>query len=229
MKSQKAQTGIALVILGVIAIIAVIGLVLLFTNASAQGAAIGVSYGDDRGIATTYPAPTIGGPAVAYPAYSASSVTKTARTPAFIVSAKFAGVNTGYADLQQVYGCEWSIMTGSKVGVPHDQFNCYSVPNVQGSGDATGMYPRSSSAEPRVPKYESPYMGKLGGDMYCYANSNGAEGQVSNAEDLVRMNLVNIVNSGKGNSEGYTWTTTTMNGKTVPVCWVSSEAFPFPQ
>lgn len=72
-------------------------------------------------------------------------------------------------------------------------------------------------------------MGNFGGDMYCYANSNGAEGQVPDAENQVRMNLVNLVKSGKAKSEGYSWTTTTMNGKEVPVCWVSSEAFPFPQ
>ena len=89
---KRGQTGIGLVLLGIIAIIAVIGLVLLFTRASAPDAAvvnyggypqtssgIGSSYnwgypGEGRGIAPTRATPQWlprGAPEVQYPATAA--------------------------------------------------------------------------------------------------------------------------------------------------------------
>jgi len=240
MKSQKGQTGIALVILGVIAIIAVIGLVLLFTRASnPQGAAltelaIGNVYGSqggERGISSTYPSPEYypGTPAVSYPGYKfypAAVQTRGSRTPAFIVSGKYGG--GGYASIEDVYGCEWSLITGAKMSVPHDAFNCYAVPNKGPSeqGEVVGNYPPDSAAEARPTR---DYMGKQGGDMYCYANSIGAEQQKPNSEDLIRENILTQVVEANAGQDRYAWTTANINGKTVPVCWVSAKAYPFDQ
>jgi hypothetical protein len=237
---KKGQQGVGLVILGVIAIIAVIGLVLLFTRASqpAQGAlltdlSIGNVYGGGpkygaEGIANTYQTQAYlpGVPQIAYPAYQpypGGVSTRGARTPAFIVSGKYA--YGGFASLEDVYGCERDLTVGAKIGVPHDQFNCYAVPNKAGSM-AQGFYPPASAAQARP---DQDYTGKLGGDMYCYANSLGAEQQVPNAEDKVRENiLIQVVRNPTG-MEKFDWTTVMVNGKEVPVCWVSAKTFPFNQ
>src|SRR3990172_1693712 len=237
---KKGQTGIALVILGVVAIIAVIGLVLLFTRASkpAQGAlltdlSVGNIYGGGpqygaEGIANTYQTQTWspGVPQIAYPAYvgyPGGVSTRGSRTPAFIVSGKYA--YGGFASLEDLYGCERDLTVGSKIGVPHDQFNCYAVPNKAGS-QATGFYPPDSAAQSRP---DQGYLGKLGGDMYCYANSLGAEQQVPNAEDKVRENILITVVQNPTGVEKFGWTTVLINGKDVPVCWVSAKTFPFNQ
>ncbi|MEM3154325.1 MAG: hypothetical protein QW165_02025 [Candidatus Woesearchaeota archaeon] len=249
---KRGQIGIALVILGVIAIIAVIGLVLLFTRASkeAQGAllydlSIGNPYGSQggaQGIAPTFPTEQyqrFGGggyqirtPVKEVPGYitypTAVIDTKGTRTPAYIISARFEeGERSGFATIADSYGCEWSLITGAKMGVPHDAFNCYQVPN-KGvpQGPAVGYYPPDSSAEPRPIKSD---LGNQGGDVYCYANSYGAEAQIPDSEDRVRLNVLNAVKSGKANYGNYEWTTTIVNGKEVPVCWISAKTFPFPQ
>ena len=75
---QKGNVRLGLVILGVVAIIAVVGLVLLFTRASSEGAAVSYgmpNYGDslggvgrsytwgtERGLGETYPVPKVTGP-----------------------------------------------------------------------------------------------------------------------------------------------------------------------
>ncbi len=251
---KRGQTGIALVILGVIAIIAVIGLVLLFTRASnTQGAAlldlsIGNAYGGGQnpgeiGIAPTYPTAEydrssgggyqIRAPVREVPGYgpiypTAVIDTKGSRTPAFIVSGKYDGYRTGYASLSDVYGCERDLnMAG--VPVPHDLFNCYQLPDKgpTAGGEVTGFYPPVSSAEPRPPKED---LGNLGGTMMCYANSVGAE-QTSpyNSEDLIRQNIITKLIDNSAGVEKYDWKTTNVNGVTVPVCWISAKAFPFPQ
>lgn len=237
---KKGQTGIALVILGVVAIIAVIGLVLLFTRASkqAQGAAlldlsIGNSYGSGpqygaEGISNTYPTEAYapGVPQIAYPAYRpypGGVSTRGSRTPAFIISGKYA--YGGFASIEDLYGCERDLTVGSKIGVPHDQFNCYAVPNKAGS-QATGFYPPDSAAQARP---NQDYTGKLGGDMYCYANSLGAEQQVPNSEDLIRENILITVVGNPTGMEKFDWTAVSINGEDVPVCWVSAKTFPFNQ
>jgi hypothetical protein len=248
--SNRGQTGIALVILGVIAIIAVIGLVLLFTRASkeAQGAllydlSIGNAYGSqggEQGISPTYPTSQYeryggGGYSVRTPVkevpgynYYPTSVidTKGTRTPAYIISGRFEeGARSGFATIADSYGCEWSLITGAKMGVPHDGFNCYQVPNKGSPRPATGFFPPDSSAEPRPVKDD---LGNQGGDVYCYANSYGAEQQKPDSEDLVRENILNAVRNGVTN-ERYEWSITTVNGVEVPVCWISAKTFPFPQ
>lgn len=238
--SNKAQTGIGLVILGVVAIIAVIGLVLLFTRASTpQGAvltelSIGNSYGGGNvpgeGIAPTYPSPTYvpGAPAIAYPSkpYPTAIMTHGSRVPVMIVSAKFGGQRTGFATIVDVNACNWALQQGPKLKQPNHQLNCYQVPNMGGSGDASGNFPTDSAAEARVPK---DWRGNYGGDVYCYANSFGAEGQIPDSEDRVRENILNAVRYGSANTNGNEWTTTIANGKEVAVCGISKEAFPFPQ
>lgn len=251
---KRGQTGIALVILGVIAIIAVIGLVLLFTRASkeAQGAAlldlsIGNTYGGgqnpgEMGIFPTYPTAeyyrsegggyTVRSPVQQVPGYGPAYPTgvidtKGSRTPAFIVSGKYDGQRTGYASLSDVYGCERDLnMAG--VPVPHDLFNCYQVPNKgPTTNEASGFFPPDSSAENRPNKGD---LGNQGGDMACYANSVGAE-QTSpyNSEDLIRENIITKLVYNNAGVEKYEWKVTNVNGVTVPVCWISAKTFPFPQ
>ena len=65
--------------------------------------------------------------------------------------------------------------------------------------------------------------------MYCYANSIGAEQQKPNEEDLVRENILQGVVAANANQDRFAWTTTTINSKTVPVCWVSAKEFGFDQ
>lgn len=253
---KKGQIGIGLVILGVVAIIAVIGLVLLFTRASkVEGAlltdlSIGSSYGTETmpglGISEVYTTPEYiryqggGGapmqPEVAYPTANyyqnyqtyPSVNTQGTRTPAFIVSAKYAeGARSGFATLEDMYGCEYDLIRIG-IGVPHDLYNAYSVPNKAGTSQATGLYPPSSSAEPRPTK---DYIGKIGGDMYMYMNSVGAEQtmQGKSSEDLNRELILTKLVYGNVGTAKYEWTSVMMNGKEVPVCWVSAKTFPFPQ
>jgi hypothetical protein len=65
--------------------------------------------------------------------------------------------------------------------------------------------------------------------MYCYANSIGAEQQKPNSEDLIRENIIAHLIEANAGQDRYVWTTTNINGKTVPVCWVSAKTFPFDQ
>ena len=241
---KKGQTGIALVILGVVAIIAVIGLVLLFTRASqSQGAlltdlSIGNSYNGEagQGISPLYPTTQYissrnyavpVNPERAYPAYmqySSAVTTKGTRVPAFVISGRFAG--GGFASLEDIYGCERDLTLGPKIGVPHDMFNCYAVPNKGQTEEVEGWYPPASSASARPPEGD---IGKTGGDMYCYANSLGAEQQVADSEDKIRENILITLVDGTTGVEKYDWGSVTINGKRVPVCWVSAKTFPFPQ
>lgn len=239
---KRGQQSIGLVILGVVAIIAVIGLVLLFTRASQNSGAlltdlsIGNNYGtvnpdNAYGIANTYQTATnVMTPQQEYPApagyYPNAVATRGTRTPAFIVSGQFA--QGGYASIEDLYACETDLTVGSFIGVPHDQFNCYTVPNKGGTGaEVEGFYPRASSAYSRPPQDEG-MIGKTGGDMYCYANSLGAEQQKPNSEDMIRENVLSLVDS-PSKEVSQDWGETRVNGKRVAVCWVSARNFPFPQ
>jgi len=241
---KRGQQSIGLVILGVVAIIAVIGLVLLFTRASdSQGAllsdlSIGNPYDSvpaapGYGIANVYDTPT--GPAapqVSYPysastgiPYNAGMETAGTRTPAFIVSGKYA--TGGYASIEDLYACETDLQVGPWVGVPHDQFNCYAVPNKGSTGrEVEGHFPQASSAYARPPQDQ---IGKLGGDMYCYANSVGAEQQKPNSEQLVRENILRSLVDAPVHELAHEWSSAMVNGVRVPVCYVSKLNFPFPQ
>ena len=237
---KRGQTGIGLVILGVVAIIAVIGLVLLFTRASREGAlltdlSIGNTYQTvnpdvDSGISQVYVTPSgPRAPQVVYPAgpgyYPSAVQTKGSRTPSFIVSGRYT--TGGFASIEDLYACERDLMTGPKIGVPHDMFNCYSVPNKGSTGaEVEGNFPGDSAAQARPPLEG---VGKLGGDMYCYANSLGAEQQVPNSEDLIRENVLTTLVDNKSGNERFDWSSVLVNGVRVPVCWASAKTFPFDQ
>jgi len=233
---KRGQAGVGLVILGVVAIIAVIGLVLLFTRASAQGKvisdlSIGNSYqGSEQGISYDYPTPqSPRAPDVNVPAptdWKTRGVeTKGSRTPAFIVSGRYA--HGGYASLEDLYGCNRDLQVGAKIPVPAQAFNCFAVPNKGTTdGGGVGYFPTDSAAQPRPPQS---IQGKLGGDMYCYANSYGSEQQVPDSEAKTRENIVITLVDHKSGVERYPWTSIMMNGERVAVCWVSAKTFPFPQ
>ena len=238
---KRGQAGIGLVILGVVAIIAVIGLVLLFTRASkeAQGAlltdlSIGNMYQGtgERGISEVYQTPgnpntpelTVPYGGMPYKPYPKAVQTKGTRTPSFIVSGHYT--QGGYASIEDVYQCEGDLNRAG-IGVPHDQFNCYTVPNKGATGqEVHGFFPPASSAYARPPEDT---IGKIGGDVYCYANSNGAEQQVPNAEDWVRNNVRTTLVESKAGQNKFQWSMASVNGIDVPVCWVSALTFPFPQ
>ncbi|VVB81310.1 Uncharacterised protein [uncultured archaeon] len=246
---RKGQVGIGLVILGVIAIIAVIGLVLLFTRASktAQGAmltdlSIGNAYGSGNvpglGIGETYPSPKFireqGGsvpaqPEIAYPAYVgkayATKSTSGSRTPAFVITG--VGAEGGFASIENIYACENDLIL-SGIPVPHDLYNAYTVPNKGVGTIATGWYPPDSSAEARPTR---DYIGKTGGDVYMYMNSVGSEQTMpdKSADDLNRELILTKLVYGDVSTARHPWSTVSINGKIVPVCWISKETFPFRQ
>ncbi len=231
---KRGQQGIGLVILGVVAIIAVIGLVLLFTRASAEGAAstelsIGNIYGGGNvpgeGIVT--PPDTVQyqpgyvpmAPQVSYPApVGYSRATHGTRTPAYVV--------LGYTSLEDLYGCNNDLTLAGIYA--NDMFNCFALPSKGStSGNAEGMYPPASSAYKRPATGD---LGKTGGDIACYRNSVGEEGQVANGEKLTRDLLLRKLVDGSGVSTAkHPWKATMINGERVPVCWVSQKEFPFPQ
>jgi len=164
-------------------------------------------------------------PELIYPAYAqypTAISTMGRRTPAFIVSGRFR--QGGFASIEDLYAAERDLMLAG-IPVPHNLFNCYVVPN-KGGTLATGRFPPASSAESRPTQG---YLGKTGGDVYCYANSVGAEQQVPNSEDLIRENLlIRLVDNDVG-VEKYDWGETYVNGKRVPLAWQSQKVFPFPQ
>lgn len=242
---RKGQTGLGLVILGVIAIIAVIGLVLLFTKASKpEGAAItelgvGNVYGggntDAYGIGDPTDVPYFvrgeygGQPAEQYPTgpyagYPNAVRTGGTRVPAYIISKRVVDGRKGFATIADAYGCEWDLINAGHF-VPHDLFNYYQVPNKAGGG-ATGGFTPSSSSEPRPTAGLS---GNYGGDVFAYANSVGAEQQVPDSEAKIRENILTRLVDGNVGEEKHEWTSVMVNGVRVPVCWISEKTFPFPQ
>ena len=197
---KKGQVNIGLVILGVTAIIAIIGLVLLFTRASTAGSAIGDIYGRPMGIAQPYQQlPVMETPYYPETVPVSGITTIGTRTPAFMIK--------GYTSIEDLYGCSDDLRP--VFGVVHDMFNCYTVPTYSPSREVKGYYPGASAAEKRLP---TSVYGKYGGDVYCYANA-------PYNDELVRQRI--IATTG--------WPTIIINGKNVPVCWVSKKTFPFRQ
>lgn len=225
---KRGQVSTGLVILGVVAIIAVIGLVLLFTRAGQEGAAVGDIYRTGQaGISHTYPVspnPTTGVypdtqyPAAGLPLTQTSTVGE--RTPAFIIAA-------GYESLEAMYACNQDLNVAAQIMNVEEAFNCYTVP-VKGVADAgAGMYPRASSAYAR-PNMGS--IGKTGGDVYCYATSTGAEQQKPKTEQMIRENILKSLVDRKDDQASTQWRAVMMNGVRVPVCPVAYEAdYVFPQ
>ncbi len=244
---KRGQQGIGLVILGVVAIIAVIGLVLLFTRASKpQGAllsdlSVGNSYGAGQsqggyGIGTTYPVPeymrTSGYQAPlyaqkSYPAYTqypGGVESQGSRTPGYVIAPMGDG---GYASLDESSACTTDVHLGAHILAPGDSFNRYQVPEEMGTPGVVGLYPGDSSAQSRISGGNP--LGNTGGWTYFFANSFGAEGQIPNSEDLVRERIVLSIKANNGMLGNHPWGIGTVNGKEVGICWVGANEFPFPQ
>ncbi len=229
---KRGQTGIGLVLLGVIAIIAVIGLVLLFTRASTSGGAvyypqqnavtqsgIGDNYGYNAGIGSTTGTPKSvpGQPMMSYPAPPGypGTTTKGARTPAFIVRHKGS---KGYASIENYYGCMTDLHAGAGILAPGDTFNAYTIP-IKGTTYGQGNYPIASSAY-------GEWQTKFGGTVLAFANSVGGH---PNSENLIRENLITRIKAKGGKLYRHDWEITSVNNKEVAVCWVSEQQFPFAQ
>ncbi len=156
---KKAQQSIPLVLLGIVAIIALIGLVLLFSRQnSITQLGIGDVYGPGRGIAQQQPLPPYqpGAPIVEFPAYQTSVQTIGTRTPIMIF---FRGEYSNIGDMSKC----WADIQ-PHMAAPQDAFSCYVVPTSLPAYEVTGFFWPTSSALPR-PLYD------LGGDIYCYERS----------------------------------------------------------
>jgi hypothetical protein len=147
-----------LLLLGAISIIAIVGLVLLFTNQMAGMTQLGIgdSYGQEPGIApvTQLPPYMPGGPRTEFPA--GPSETIGTRTPFMIF---FKGE---YGTIAEMSKC-WNDLTFI-MAAPQDAFSCYSVPASGPAYEATGWFWPTSAAMPK-PLYQ------IGGDVYCYENT----------------------------------------------------------
>lgn len=243
---KRGQTGIGLVILGVVAIIAVIGLVLLFTRASkTQGAAlldlsVGNIYGGGtvpgEGIGVTVPTPEYMRsrgyqypvyPGKAYPAYTqypGGVRSYGTRIPGVIVAGMGRG---GFASLDEKSACTTDLHLGAGILAPGDTFNWYQVPEEGGDPEVKGFFPGDSSAQSRI-TVGNP-RGNTGGNSYGYVNSLGAEGQGFDSEDLVRDRIVRSIKAHNGRLGNHAWGIANVKGKEVGICYAGSREFPFPQ
>lgn len=239
--TKRGQVGIGLVLLGIVAIIAVIGLVLLFTRASTEGASIGNIYGGGQnpegyGIGTQSPVPAYSGgtyadryaPEQQAPyagqAYYTTSSTQGTRTPALVVAPIGRG---GYASLDEASACVTDLHVGAHFLAPGDLFNRYQVPEETSSPEARGFFHGDSSAQNRITA-GNPW-GNIGGLTYFFANSVGAEGQVPNSEDLIRERIVLAIRANNGKLGYHDWGILQINGKEVATCYIGARPFPFDQ
>lgn len=154
--SSRAQLNIALVLLAIVAIIALTGLILLFTRPGATQAGIGDVYGSPRGIAETLPLPPYD-PSRPYE-FPAAPVTRTigTRSPIMVF---FRGE---YSNIYDMSKC-WNDLA-FEMADPQSAFSCFAVPTTGVAYEVTGFFWPTSSALPR-PLFD------IGGDIYCYENS----------------------------------------------------------
>lgn len=150
---MKAQTKISLIFLGIIAIVALIGLLILLKGTITQ-MGIGVY---DEGIAQTYKIPPYrpGMPPMEFPAGPTETIG--ADTPFMIF---FKGT---YGTIYESAQC-WADLY-PKIAQPKDMFSCYAVPVAGPMYEVTGWFPPSSYALPKAP---GGMTGPIGGDIYCY-------------------------------------------------------------
>jgi len=228
---KRGQTGLGLVILGVIAIIAVIGLVLLFTKASQpDGAAVayggygtpvagkGATYSwGDRGIAEGYqvPEPYGMGPDVQQPAPGDAGYRFSVQSnlhPSFLVLATRAG---SVASLENLYGkCTEALEFRGNMNVGSTE---YALSNWEGTG-GRGNYPGASSGYTRLPtSQESPTgsrqggylsIGRTGGDLAVWIGLGGLGDGTQTQEQLnngVISKVVGLVNIGKLDTQYTKW------------------------
>lgn len=232
---KRGQTGIGLVILGIVAIIAVIGLVLLFTRASnpAEGASIGNIYGggqnpDGYGIGQGYQTPVYTPYRnVEYPyAGEASQINKVvyvegSRLPVFVLVGLGEG---GYASIENHPCFDDLIFNGN---YREEYFEQVYVPFWTSTG-GQGDFPPDSAAQKR------PAFGKYGGNGLFYLNSLGAEGFGLDSEELVAEKLIIQAKSGaigKNTRLQYGYVTVTNGQRTATrlACYEGAEVFPFDQ
>ena len=201
---------LGLIFLGIVAVVALAGLTLMLTKPAIGGTdfAIGESYtwGQQRGIAQTYPAPPYRkwtGPLREYPAWAPTVTTIGRRTPFMIF---FKGE---YGNIYESSKC-WADLF-PYIPAPKDKFSCYVVPTTGVAYEVTGWFPPSSSASPRPPVG---YEGGLGGDVNCYLRT-------PLDRDAMYSKLYPIVKK-KG------WTTVEVNNQDVLMC-SKGAYFIFPQ
>lgn len=194
---KRGQSGIGLVILGVVAIIAVIGLVLLFTRAGAQGAmtsqyvdayttyqGIGNPYGPGQmGIGSQYPVPPVlrqqGGwtePMTQMPAYG-SGATTTAQPPVVVM------FQADYGAVDTTTYCYRDLFSTNQAS-PQDFYRCY-VTDPRGVEEpGKGFFPPSSPAYAKVP---AGLKGR-GGRVFCFAPAGYDRDAIA---DRLEASLVN--------------------------------------
>jgi hypothetical protein len=153
--SKKAQADNKIFLFAIIAIIAIVTLVLFFTNRLSQVTqlSIGDPYGPAPGIVpvTKVPPRVPFGPDPEFPA--GPSETIGTDTPIMIF---FRGE---YGTIYEMSKC-WNDISFI-MAAPQDAFSCYSVPTSGPAYEVTGWFWPSSAAMPK-PLYQ------LGGDIYCY-------------------------------------------------------------
>jgi len=146
-------TKLAIIFLGIIAVVAVIGLLLLLKGNITQ---MGIGGGYDQGIAQTYKLPPFQ-PGKAYQFPAGPEETIGSRTPLMIF---FKGT---YATIYESSQC-WADLYPT-LPSPQDMFSCYVVPTAGVAEEVTGNFPPSSTALPKAP---GGMEGRIGGDVYCY-------------------------------------------------------------
>jgi len=148
----------SLIVLGIVTIIATLGLILIFTIQITAPLAIGDSYGTQPGIVTPTPLPPF------YPTYPYVQT----EYPSFLDS-KTIGSRTpllrffpggSFGTIYESAQC-WADLY-PKLTAPQDMFSCYVVPSKGVAREATGWFPPSSTALPKLPA------GPLGGQVLCY-------------------------------------------------------------
>jgi len=199
--SRKAQAANKFFLLGAVSIIAIVGLVLFFTNQMAGITQLGIgnSYGSEPGIVpiTELPPYMPGGPTPEFPA--GPSETIGTRTPFMIF---FRGEYGNIGDMSKCWNDLAFFMAA-----PQEAFSCYSVPTSGPAKEVTGWYWPESSAAPK-PLYQ------IGGDIYCYERT-----PYDRAAMFERMKL-HLDEKG--------WGTGQVNGQDVLICQKGAY-FMFPQ
>lgn len=117
---KKEQLTIPLVFLGIVAIIAVIGLILLVMKPSGTGLGIGASYRGGIAIASEIPPYMPGGPSQQFPAYQGGVSTRGTRTPVMVF---FRGEYGNINEASKCWADLWPLLP-----IPKEVFSCYVVP-----------------------------------------------------------------------------------------------------
>ncbi|VVB81311.1 Uncharacterised protein [uncultured archaeon] len=148
------KTKLGLIFLGIVALVAVIGLLLMLKGNITQ---MGVGGGYDEGIAPVFKLPPFrpGEPAAEFPAGPMETIGT--RTPLMIF---FKGTYGTIYESSQCWADLFPILPA-----PQDMFSCYVVPTAGVAEEVTGYFPPSSTALPKAP---GGMEGRIGGDVYCY-------------------------------------------------------------